>query len=173
MNILDQYVIPLKGLKEGEHTYSFNVSKEFFDEFENSEFTEGSINVDTTISKHATVITVTFKLNGFVNVICDRCLDNFNLPVNSSNILYIKFGENKKEDNDIIYISEIDQHINVAQYIYEFINFSIPLKRVHPENENGESLCNSEMINRLNEFTTGKNDIIDPRWEDLKKLNKK
>lgn len=172
MNILDQYVIPLQGLEEGDYVYTFEVTDTFFDEFENSEIKKGKLDAEVILSKHASVITITFNLNGSVELLCDRCLENFNYKVSSSNSLFIKFGLVDNDKNgDIIYISDPEQQINIAQYLYEFAHLNIPIKRIHPENEKGESLCNKEMLKKLNELSDNKTNI-DPRWEELKKLYK-
>ena len=91
MDILDQYVIPLKGLKEGEHHYTFEVTKKFFEHFEHSEIKNGNISVNIILNKTASVIEMIINLLGKVEVICDRCLETFMMPINSSDILYIKF----------------------------------------------------------------------------------
>lgn len=170
LNYLDQYVIPLKGLKEGEHSYHFKINDTFFDEFENSEIKKGKLNLQVLLNKQMNVISLNFKISGHVDTICDRCLENFDLEIDSSYQLFIKFSENENDEDEVIYISENKHHINIAQYIYEFIHFSIPLKRIHPVDKNGKSKCNIEMIKKLKGLKKENSDKIDPRWEELKKL---
>lgn len=171
MNILDQYVIPLKGLSDGDHAYDFKISDKFFEKFENSEIKKGKLNAEVILSKHAAVISVTFNITGTVELICDRCLDNFDYPLKSSNKLYIKFGTEPTENlDDVIFLPDIKQQLFIAQYIYEFINLNISLKRTHPDDKDGNSLCNSEMLKKLNELNIDKTNNIDPRWEKLKNI---
>ncbi|MFC2138642.1 DUF177 domain-containing protein [Bacteroidota bacterium] len=172
MNNLDQYVIPLKGLEEGQHSYHFKINDTFFDEFDNSEIKKGKLDVQVLLDKQTNVITLEFNIQGFINTTCDLCLEHFDLNINSSNQLYIKFSENENDEDEVIYISESKHHINIAQYIYEFIHFNMPLKRVHPTDSNGESKCNIEMINAIKGFKKEESDEIDPRWEELKKIKK-
>ncbi len=162
----------MKGLKEGEHSYHFEVNDTFFDEFDISEIKKGNLKIHVILAKQISVITLTFKINGFVNVTCDRCLENFNLKINSSTRLYLKYSENEVDDDEVIYISENKHSINIAQYIYEFIDFSLPLKRIHPEDNEGKNTCNIEMINKLKKLNSEGSEMIDPRWEELKKLKK-
>jgi len=41
---------------------------------------------------------------------------------------------------------------------------------VHPDDENGKSTCDPEMLSKLNEYIVSGEKGSDPRWNDLKKL---
>jgi len=70
--------------------------------------------------------------------------------------------------------------IDIAQYIYEMIVLSIPLRRVHPGIKDGS--LNTEALVKLKELTIKeqkkekkekkeeKEENIDPRWDKLKQL---
>ena len=47
------YNIPLSGLKEGRHTFDFEIGKEFFEEFEESEIKEGSLKAYVEMDKRS------------------------------------------------------------------------------------------------------------------------
>ncbi|MBN2520279.1 MAG: DUF177 domain-containing protein [Bacteroidales bacterium] len=174
MDFLDQYVISLKGLKDGEYKYTFEVLDKFFEHFEKSEINKANIIVEVIINKVLSVMTLIINISGEVEVECDRCLDKLMLPISISNTLYIKTEtENKIDDDDIIYISDFEQQINVAQYIYEFVELNMPIKKTHPIDKYGKSMCNKEMLNKINELESKKTDDIDPRWENLKKFREK
>ena len=167
---MDQYVIPLNGVREGESEYIFTVNNKFFEQFKNSEISIANIVVKCIVYKTGSLMDMTIHLMGEVEVVCDRCLDLFMYAVNNTYKLYIKTSPDKKEEEaEIIYITGFEQQLNVAQYIYEYINFSIPLKKTHPENIRGESLCNKQMLNKIKELSNkkGLKDKIDPRWERL------
>jgi uncharacterized metal-binding protein YceD (DUF177 family) len=107
-----------------------------------------------------------------VEVPCDRCGDPLEQPIEGNSHLFIKFGEEPEEESDdVIIISDRDYQIDVSHYIYEFINLMLPAKRIHGEDENGESLCNPEAIKFLDE-NSGEQET-DPRWDALKKLKNK
>ncbi len=174
LNLLEQYAIPLKGIKEGEYKYTFEVLDKFFEHFEKSEINKANIIVEVIIKKVLSVMTLIINISGEVEVECDRCLDKFMLPISSSNTLFIKTeSENKIDDDDIIYVSDFEQQINVAQYIYEFIELNMPIKKNHPIDKYGKSLCNKEMLKKLNELESKKINDIDPRWENLIKIRGK
>lgn len=167
MSILDQYVIPLKGLTDGVYNYTFEFEQKFFDEFNEVEFRHSDIEAIILLEKRASLIVLEIGISGTIDVICDRCLDYFSMPVKNSQHLYLKLGQKGEDDDEeTIFLSDTEQHISIAQYVYELVNFSIPLRKVHPKN----SQCNKEMLKKLEEYSTGKEHEIDPRWEKLKNL---
>jgi uncharacterized metal-binding protein YceD (DUF177 family) len=65
--------------------------------------------------------------------------------------------------------------IDIAQYIYEMIVLSIPLRRVHPGVKDGS--LSTEALTKLKELTIKEQkkekkeeENIDPRWDKLKQL---
>ena len=63
-----------------------------------------------------------------------------------------------------------ENHFDISPFIYEFIHLSLPVRRVHPENEFGENICDAEIIRRLEDLSTSSGP--DPRWEALAQLKK-
>ena len=112
-----------------------------------------------------------FDIKGSVNVMCDRCLDQFDQPVNGEERLIVKFGDSYYEESDeVVVIPETEYKLNVSQYIYEFINLLLPIKRVHPNDKQGVSKCNPEFVNRLEGAKD--DEMTDHRWDALKMLRK-
>ena len=174
MNYLSQYTIPFSGLKEGEHLFDFIADDRFFAGFEESEITKGSITVQVKLEKRSTYLRLNFVLRGVVELICDRCLENYLQPVKSSYPMLVKFSETETDDGDeVIYIHPGAHQVEVAGLIYEFIVLSIPIRHVHPDGKKGESLCNQAMIHKLEEYRAPDADQdapADPRWNELKKI---
>ena len=167
------YRIPFRGLKEGKHTYEFTMDRKFFELFSESEIKEGELNAKVELSKRSNGLEAEFTINGIVKVICDRCLDEFDFPIHTRNKLFFEFGEENREVTDeLIMLSASESLLNLGQYIYEFINLNLPLQRIHPDDEFGNSLCNSTMLKKLNDLIVHNNDdeIEDPRWGKLKDL---
>ena len=114
-----------------------------------------------------------FRLAGKIIVTCDRCLDEFEMPIEFDAPLYVKFGdENEEQSDEIIVLSHSEFEIDVAQFIYEFVHLSLPYKRVHPSDSKGRSTCNKEMLKKIDEYIIRENEDEDndPRWDDLKNL---
>jgi len=178
MNYLSKYEIAFKGLKEGIHRFEYELDVKFFEQFESSEVKKGSLKAEVILTKQSTLMIFEFSVKGTAELLCDRCLDNYNQKVSNKSKLYIKFGsEGEVLSEDVIVISQDDYQINVAQYIYELIILGLPIKHIHPVNKNGQSACDPEMITKLNEYLVIETEIeqqepVDERWNELKKLIK-
>jgi uncharacterized metal-binding protein YceD (DUF177 family) len=126
------------------------------------------VHVDLDFNKAETVLTLTFHLTGYLTQTCVRCLEEFNIPVDNRQVLLVRFGEpGVGETDDIIVIPHGDHQLNVAQHIYDYLSLLVPMRVVHPDDENGNPGCNPEFLNRLENNTENTGD---PRWEILKKL---
>jgi len=165
---MNEFVIPVNGLANGLHRYSFRIGKEFFERIEYSEFGNGMVEVGLELEKENSLFTFNFSFSGSVEVVCDRCNDLFNLEINGKERLIVKGSKEEGEDDEIVYIPEETGQFDISHYLYEFISLLVPMRRVHPEDEEGISLCNPEVIKRLNQYSSHTG--TDPRWDALKKL---
>lgn len=172
MNYFKQFVIQFSGLKNGDHNFNFEVTDKFFEKIEYSEIKKGKVNVDVLLNKQENMLVFKFSINGFVNVICDRCSYPFDVGISGEKRLIVKFGEKTYEETDeILIIPETDHQIDLSHYVYEYINLLLPVKRIHQEDKNGNSTCNPEVIKKLKDLET--QNSTDLRWNELKKLKKK
>ncbi|MDX8338046.1 DUF177 domain-containing protein [Draconibacterium sp. IB214405] len=176
MSWRSKYNIEYKGLKEGLHEYEFVINDKFFEHFEESLVEKGEISAKVVLEKRSAFLKISLNLDGWLELVCDRCLDNYPQDISSETELFVKFGEEEEfeEGDNVIWVLPDEHAINVAQTIYEYIALSIPLRHVHPE-EDGENGCNQEMIERLNNITQHEpveeeEEEIDPRWAALKNL---
>ena len=91
-----------------------------------------------------------FDIDGKVDVLCDRCGNNLQLQLWDEFKVVVKIVDdpeimNEEEDDpDVYYIGKGESHLNVADWIYEFINLSIPMQRMCKEDENGKSFKANE-----------------------------
>ena len=174
MNYLSQYTLPFSGLSEGKHQFDFTVDDRFFAEFETSEVEKGELKVAVELEKRSTYLSLTFLINGVVELVCDRCLENFSYHVESNRKLLVKFSEKQIEDEaELIYLHPTAFEVEIAQYIYEFVILSLPIRRIHPDGEDGKTLCDPVMIKKLEELRYHGNTLDepdDPRWNELKKI---
>jgi len=74
-----------------------------------------------------------------------------------------------EESEDVVVIPETEYQFDLSSYIYEFIHLALPARLLHPDDENGNSTCDPDMLLRLDTLRTP--DTVDPRWEALRKLN--
>jgi DUF177 domain-containing protein len=167
----NQFIIPFKGLALGEHNFEFEIDKKFFEEFNYSELENGKVSVSLLLLKEESMITLSFQLQGNVEVICDRCGDSFQHKVENEDRVFIKFGHKEIEESEEISVLPKDSYeINIGQYIYEFISLALPYRKVHPKDKDGKDQCNQEVIKKLQ--NQSKENAIDPRWDALRKLKK-
>ena len=176
---LSQFILDFQAIKESEETFSFKLDDEYFKAVEAMEILGGEIESTVKVSRKNGCFEVTFLSEGEVTVECSRCLDPINLPIKTSDKLYVKLGEDYLDEGDeIVFIPESTQKFDASWHIYEFIALSIPPQHHHPDGE-----CNPEMMQRLNGVgTTGtsgtsgttenSSDSIDPRWAKLGDLLK-
>ena len=169
-------------MKDNTCSCEFVLDNRFFEEIDAPEIRTGKVNVILNVRKTAGIYELSFKIDGVVQVTCDRCLDEMDQPVSSVDVLKVKLGSDYLEDGDMVVIPEEDGMINIAWYMYEFIALDIPMKHVH---EKGK--CNKAMEGKLNQYLRtladeekdgGEEDLddsiasdnVDPRWSELKKI---
>ena len=162
--------------------YQYQLDDAFFLDLDAPEVQKGQVNVTLKVRKTSGVYQLDFHTEGEVVVICDRCLDEMEQPIETTDRLKVKLGAEYSEEDDMVIVPEEEGYINVAWFIYEFIALSIPMKHVHAPGK-----CNKDMVNKLSkhlrvsaddeedEFdsivdTDDRPQEIDPRWNELKKI---
>jgi len=166
---LAPFSISFKGLKPGDHPFDFLLTRSFFDEFAHGEIHDGEVQVRLILTREERMLLFHFSLSGEVKLPCDRCLEEVIIPVEGSEQLIVRFGETfSEESDDVVIIPETETRFDVAPYLYEYVHLLLPMRRVHPDDEQGNSTCNPEVIKKLEELS--KHPEEDPRWEGLKEL---
>lgn len=175
MKVTNEYLIPFVGLKLGKHSFDFQIDKTFFTHFEYDDFESCDIHVDVKLEKKSTMLELNFKHKGNILVPCDLTSEMFELPIKGKLHLIVQFGDEFNDDNEeLLILPHGEYQIDVAQYIYEMIVLSIPTKRIHPGVKDGT--LESEALKKLESLSVKKvkehqkEETIDPRWEELKKL---
>lgn len=188
MGKFDKYNIDLKSVQADSAKYEFVLDNLYFANIDGPEVQKGKVNVELSVKRSLHAFELDFQINGVVFVPCDRCLDDVELSVTSSDKLLVKFGREYAEEGDnLIIIPEEEGVINVAWFMYEFISLAIPMKHVHAPGK-----CNKAMTSKLSKHlrvdaemgdddffdaeiddNTSEEDLeekIDPRWNELKKI---
>ena len=185
----DKYKIDLKGMQADSCRYEFVLDNLFFANIDSPEVQKGKVNVVLVVKKTSRAFELNFQTDGMVWVPCDRCLDDMEQPVSSTDKLLVKFGHEYAEEGDnLIVIPEEEGEINVAWFMYEFIALAIPMKHVHAPGK-----CNKAMSSKLSKHLRTTPDemdedafvpdeaadglvnddteiAVDPRWDELKKI---
>jgi len=176
MNKTKEYLIPFIGLKLGKHHFEYQINNKFFEIFDYNEFQNSDIKVNLVLEKKSTMLELAFKHKGTVNVPCDLTSEDFDLPIKGKMNLIVRFGEAFNNDNEeLLILPHGEFEIDIAQYIYEMIVLSVPLRRVHPGIKDGS--LKTEALTKLKELAVKEKkeekkeeENIDPRWDKLKQL---
>ena len=166
------YSIPLNGLKDGNYSYDFEVGDDFFENYGSSEIGNCRIKLVVELSKHSGHYDVVFLMKGEVRVTCDRCLEEYYQSVDSRDRVVVKVGH-EFDDNDpeLLIIPAGHHELDLRQMIYDFAHLALPIKKVHPEDENGISGCNPEMVALIaGEVDNSEDENAPTEWDILRKL---
>ena len=116
--ILKEYIIPLSNLKEGIYEFDFQADDLFFQQYENPEIYGGSIQIHVILHRNNTFLELDFQITGTLKIMCDRCLETFDYNINTSENLYVRFGEHFEEINDnVIIIPENAFRLDISKNI--------------------------------------------------------
>jgi uncharacterized metal-binding protein YceD (DUF177 family) len=168
--LLEAYRVNIQGLSNKIHHFDFELGDAFFRRYGTSLVSGGNLKATAALNKHETFIETDFKITGNIVLVCDRSLDPFDFPVDLEKKIIFKFGHEDAEiSEDILTISYGTESLELGQFMYEFIGLAVPMKKLHPRfqdvDDRDEIVYSSEEENKTEE--------PDPRWEILKKLNKK
>ena len=166
---LKYFSIPLKGLKNGNHHFQFDVQSDFFEHFENEVVNSGSFLVDFQLFKEDNVSTMVFDVSGKIDTICDRCTADIQLPVAGNFTLLLKYGEESNSTDEVLFIDPETSLLSLADIIYECIILSIPITKIYDCEKEKVVPCNEEVLEKLDQ----ENEEIKASsvWDSLKNLD--
>src|ERR1044072_6920532 len=143
MNFRREFEIAFVGLKPGLH------------HFEKQDFTNCNATVKLELDKKNGFMLLKFDVDGTVDVSCDRCGNPLTLQLWDEFNVMVKLVDNpeemneQEEDPDVYYISRGESHLHLADWVYEFINLSIPMQKICPPDDIGGPQCNNEVLEKL------------------------
>ena len=168
---LERFKIDLKGFADDVTTLEFDLDKDFFDALDQTEVEGGALHVSLSIRKASGFFELLFHTVGTVDILCDRCLDLMQQPIETDNRLKVRFGIADPEDDDTVTVDENEGILDTSWLIYEFVALAIPIQHVHATGK-----CNPAMTKALEELSADRSGDeestgdIDPRWDALKRL---
>jgi uncharacterized metal-binding protein YceD (DUF177 family) len=171
---LKAFHVNIIGLSLKAHHFDFQLGDAFFKEYGADQVTDGELVAAVVLDKKETFIEAHFRIQGHVGLVCDRCLEPFDLPLDINRRIVFKYGEEETELSDEIIVIRSDRtSLDVGQYFYEFIVLEIPMKKLHPKFRDAEDQDDNEgnmIYTSTPDPDSGDDEGIDPRWEQLKKL---
>jgi uncharacterized metal-binding protein YceD (DUF177 family) len=170
-----EYDIAFVGLKPGEHNFQYEITDKFFKDFDQQDFTNVQAQVKLNLDKKSGFFLLKFDIGGTLEVGCDRCGNNLPLQLWDEFKVVVKLVDNpdqmneQEEDPDVYYIDRNESHLHLSDWIYEFINLSIPMTRMCAEAEIGGPYCNKEVLETLKNLKPNENNATSI-WKDLDKF---
>ncbi len=172
-----EFEIAFVGLKPGIHTFEYEITDKFFESFQQQDFINCKANIKLSLDKKNSFMLLKFELGGSLEVTCDRCNNNLPLELWDDFNITVKIVEdaeqmnNQEEDPDVYYINSGESHLNVSDWIYEFINLSIPMQRTCNFEKMDGPYCNPEVLNVLKKMNEVENEKKEnPIWKGLEKF---
>lgn len=172
------FEIAFVGLKPGVHEFNYTITDKFFVDFQQQDFRNCTANVKLDLDKKGSFMLLKFEIGGTLEVTCDRCNNNLPFELWDEFRLTVKIVEepelmnDQDDDPDVYYIGKGESHIDVANWIYEFINLSIPMQKVCSFEKMDGPYCNPAALDILKkmepEDKTGTEE--NPIWKGLEKF---
>lgn len=193
MGKFTEFKLALKSMPKGNNEFSYHLGKKFFENMENTDIREANLDVRLNVNHTDTFYDLTFDVDGTVTVLCDRCLDDLEVPIKADYHVVVKFGESYDDTTDeLLVIPETDNYLNVAYMLYDTVMLAIPIKHVHPlgkcnramsallrkhrsRGDDDDAELEQDLIDEMdsmddNSVGSADDQPSDPRWDALKKL---
>jgi uncharacterized metal-binding protein YceD (DUF177 family) len=172
-----EFEIAFVGLKPGIHNYDYEISDKFFETFQQQDFFHCKAKVKLTLDRKSSFMLLKFEIGGSLEVTCDRCNNNLPLELWDEFNITVKMVEepdlmnSQEEDPDVYYIGAGDSHLDVADWIYEFINLTIPMQRSCDFEKMDGPHCNKAAMDVLKKLSAPKEEKKEnPIWKGLEKF---
>ena len=171
-----EFEIAFVGLRPGIHEFEFKVEDKFFTSFGEQDFTNLDANIKVTLDKKTGFLQLKFDIDGVADVDCDRCgntlkkqlWEEFNIIVKMVDDPEVANAE--EEDSDVYYIGKTENQLHISNWIYEFINLSIPMQKMCAQETMGGPECNNEVLMMLKKMENEATKESNPIWKGLDKL---
>ena len=149
------FEIAFVGLKPGIHQFNYELDDKFFVEKGAQDFANATASVKLTLEKNTGFMLLKFEVGGKADVSCDRCGNPLKIDLWDEFKMLVKLVDNpdemneQEEDPDVFYISRNESHLDVSDWIYEFVMLSVPLQKMCNEKDMGGPQCNNEVLEKL------------------------
>ncbi len=153
-----EFEIAFVGLKPGIHEFSYALDDKFFMEKGAQDFANAKANVNLSLEKNTGFMMLKFEVGGKADVTCDRCGNPLMMELWDEFKMLVKLVDNpdemnlQEEDPDVFYLSRTESHLDVSDWIYEFVMLSVPMQRMCSPEVMGGPQCNNEVLEKLKEM---------------------
>lgn len=177
------YKLPLKSLSVGTHEFDYKLDKAFFANMEYGDVRDADLDVHLAVEHRNDIYRLHFDIRGTITLLCDRCLDDLVLPVDTTYDINVEYGDDYNDDSDdLLIIPQGDNDLNVAYMLYDTVVLAIPIKHVHPLGKCNRAMSallkkhraqgedadlQNELLDSIDDMESGSS-APDPRWDALK-----
>lgn len=171
-----EFEIAFVGLKPGMTVFEYELGDVFFDAEKSADFQNCQAKVRLLLDKHAGFLQLKFEVGGTTDMQCSRCGNAIGINLWDDFEIVVKMDDNPDEmnnqndDPDVFYIGRNESHLHVKEWIYEFVQLSMPTHPMCDDAEIGGPKCNKEvlaMLEKLKESVEKKESSI---WKGLDKF---
>ncbi len=145
-----EYLLPFSGLEDGNHSFEFTIGQDFMELFPDTDaFFAPRVRVELEMVKSDRLMDMKFRFEGTAMSLCDRCLQEVEFPVSTTEKVVAKISAEAtevQEEDEFWVVPEKDSSLDLAPYFYEVLVLSRPMQLFCPENEKGESACDPRML---------------------------
>ena len=131
MSEKNHYIIDLKRLPVGTHTFDITLDDAFFKSLEKTEILSGNVECQATLNLREEDYQLNIAVRGTVFVVCDRCLDPMPLEIEVNDEMIDSLNDAAELPND---------ELDLSWLAYEIVSINIPLVHSHQAGE-----CNTQM----------------------------
>ena len=132
MSEKDHYIIDLKRLPIGRHSFDITLDDAFFKSLEKTEVLGGEVVSKATLNLREEDYQLNIAVHGTVFVVCDRCLDPMPLEIEDEQVIE-SLGEVESGDCKV-------ESLDLSWLAYEIVSINIPIVHSHQAGE-----CNKQM----------------------------
>jgi len=171
-----EFEIAFVGLKPGVHAFEYKIDNRFFEEYNDQDFRDPQAQVRLLLEKNNGFMLLRFEVGGKVDVACDRCNSDLPLQLFDEFTMTVRMTDDpdamneQEEDPDVYYISRGESHLDVKNWIYEFVNLSIPMQKTCEYESMDGPHCNPVARDLLNNLRPDEEAGANPIWKGLEKF---
>ena len=133
MSEKNHYIIDLKRLPVGTHTFDITLDDAFFKSLEKTEILSGNVECQATLNLREEDYQLNIAVQGTVFVVCDRCLDPMAIAIEANDEMIASESLNDEPE-------ALNDELDLSWLAYEIVSINIPLVHSHQAGE-----CNTQM----------------------------
>jgi len=138
MSEKNHYIVDLKRLPIGTHSFDIQLDDDFFASLEKSEILNGTVNSKVTLNLREEDFQLSIAVHGTVFVVCDRCLDPMPIEINDEQEIFSE--DEVVPDETGKTLDGKGTSLDLSWLAYEIVTVNIPLVHCHQPGE-----CNKQM----------------------------